>query len=69
MISMEGGVLPWCCSGGWCSSSVLLGHHEKKVQFVLTSCEFGSESKYSSVSLEISFLSLHQSADLYLNTL
>ena len=41
----------------------------KKVQFVLTSCEFGSESKYSSVSLEISFLSLHQSADLYLNTL
>ena len=41
----------------------------KKVQFVLTSCEFGSESKYSSVSLEIAFLSLHQSADLYLNTL
>ena len=41
----------------------------KKVQFVLTSCEFGSESKYSSVSLEISILSLHQSADLYLNTL
>ena len=41
----------------------------KKVQFVLTSCEFGSESKYSSVSLETSFLSLHQSADLYLNTL
>ena len=40
-----------------------------KVQFVLTSCEFGSESKYSSVSLEISFLSLHESADLYLNTL
>ena len=34
-----------------------------------TSCEFGSESKYSSVSLEISFLSLHQTADLYLNTL
>ena len=41
----------------------------KKVQFVLMSCEFGSESKYSSVSLEISFLSLYQSADLYLNTL
>ena len=39
----------------------------KKVQFVLTSCEFGFETKYS-VSLEISFLSLHQSADLYLNT-
>ena len=35
----------------------------------LMSCEFGSESKYSSVSLEISFLSLCQSADLYLNTL
>ena len=41
----------------------------KKVQFVLMSCEFGSESKYASVSLEISFLSLYQSADLYLNTL
>ena len=41
----------------------------KKVQFVLTSCEFGSISKYSSVSLEMLFLSLHQSADLYLNTL
>ena len=42
----------------------------KKVQFVLTYCEFGSESKYLSVSLEISFLSLHQSADLYFkNTL
>ena len=41
----------------------------KKVQFVLTSCEFGSESKYSSVSSEMLFLSLHQSADLYLNTL
>ena len=41
----------------------------KRVQFVLTSCEFGSVSKYSSVSLEISFLSLHQFADLYLNTL
>ena len=41
----------------------------KKVQFVLMSCEFGSESKYSSVSLEISFLSLYQSADLYLYTL
>ena len=41
----------------------------KRVQFVLMSCEFGSVSKYSSVSLEISFLSLHQSADLYLNTL
>ena len=41
----------------------------KKIQFVLTSCEFGSISKYSSVILEISFLSLHQSADLYLNTL
>ena len=39
---------------------------KKKVQFVLTSCEFGSESKYSSVSLEISFLNLHLSADLYL---
>ena len=36
---------------------------------MLTSCEFGSESKYSPVSLEISFLSLLQSADLYLNTL
>ena len=37
---------------------------------MLTSCEFGSVSKYlSSVSLEISFLSLLQSADLYLNTL
>ena len=31
----------------------------KMVQFVLTSCEFGPESKYSSVILEISFLSLH----------
>ena len=41
----------------------------KKIQFVLTSCEFGSVSKYLSVILEISFLSLHQSADLYLNTL
>ena len=41
----------------------------KKIQFVLTSCEFGSVSKYSSVILEISFLSLHKSADLYLNTL
>ena len=41
----------------------------KKIQFVLTSCEFGSVSKYSSVILEMSFLSLHQSADLYLNTL
>ena len=41
----------------------------KKVQFVLKSCEFGSESKYSSFSLDIPFLSLHQSADLYLNTL
>ena len=39
------------------------------IQFVLTSCEFGSVSKYSSVILEMSFLSLHQSADLYLNTL
>ena len=40
----------------------------KKVQFVLTSCEFGSVSKYSSVTLDISFFSLHhsQSADLYL---
>ena len=35
----------------------------KKIQFVLTSCEFGSVSKYSSVILETSFLSLHQSAD------
>ena len=41
----------------------------KKYQFVLTSCEFGSVSKYSSVSLAISLLSLRQSADLYLNTL
>ena len=41
----------------------------KRDKVVLTSCEFGSESKYSSVSLDISFLSLHQSADLYLNTL
>ena len=41
----------------------------KKVQFVLTSCEFGSVSTYMSVSLDIFFLSLHQSADLYLNTL
>ena len=38
----------------------------KKVKFVLTSCEFGSVSKYLSVSLEISFLSFLQSADLYL---
>ena len=36
---------------------------------MLTSFEFGSVSKYSSVSLEMSFLSLLQSADLYLNTL
>ena len=36
---------------------------------MLTSCEFGSISKYLSVNLDISFLSLHQSADLYLNTL
>ena len=41
----------------------------KKVQFVLTSCEFGSVSKYSTVSSDISVLSLHHSADLYLNTL
>ena len=36
---------------------------------MLTSCEFGSVSKYSSVSLDISFLSLRQSADLYFNNL
>ena len=41
----------------------------KKVQFVLMSCEFGSVSKYLSVSLDISFFSLHLSADLYLNSL
>ena len=35
---------------------------------MLTSCEFGPVSKYSSVSLEMSFLSLHQSGDLYLNS-
>ena len=22
VISMEGGILPWCCSAGWCCSSV-----------------------------------------------
>ena len=63
---MEGGVLHWCCSSGWCCSSVKLCFHEKKVQFLLTSCEFGSVSKYSSISLDILFLSLHQSADLIL---
>ena len=36
---------------------------------MLTSCEFGSVLKYSSVSLEISFLSLQESAGLYLNNL
>ena len=41
----------------------------KKVQFVLTSCEFVAVSKHLSVSLDISLLGLHQSADLYLNTL
>ena len=42
----------------------------KNVQFVLTSCEFGSISKYLSVSLDIIFMfSLHQSADLYLKHL
>ena len=67
---MEGWFLPWCSSSGWCCSSVQLGFHEKKVQFVLTSCEFGSVSKYLSVGLDnFSFLSLDQSADLYLNTL
>ena len=35
---------------------------------MLTSCEFGPVSKYSSVCLEMSFLSLHQSDDLYLNS-
>ena len=69
MISMEGGFLPWCCSGGMVLFISVVRLSRKKVQFVLTSCEFGSESKYSPVSLEISFLSLHQSADLYLNTL
>ena len=33
---------------------------------MVTSCDVGSVSKYSSVSLDISLLSLHQSADLYL---
>ena len=67
---MEGGFLLLCCNAGWCCSSVdpsMVRFSRKKVQLVLTSCELGSVSKYSSVSLGISFLILHQSANLYLN--
>ena len=35
----------------------------------VSTCEFGSVSKYVSGSLEFFFLNLHQSDDLYLNTL
>ena len=65
---MEGEVLPCCCSLG-CFVHQYSKVFTKKVQFVLTSCEFGSVSKHVSVSLDNSFFSLHQSADLYLNTL
>ena len=58
VISMEGGF----CLGVAVRDGVV---HQcsyvitKKVQFVLTYCQFGSVSKYSSISLDISFLSLH----------
>ena len=60
---MEGEFLPWVLQCGMVLFISVVRLSRNMVQFVLMSCEFGSESKYESVSLEISFLSLSQSSD------
>ena len=56
VISMEGGLFALVLQCGMVLFISIVRFLRKKVQFVLTSCEFGSVSKYSPVSLDISLV-------------